>query len=143
MNYTPRFFSIKELVDPDTYHKFGDASIQFLRPEALKMLDGVREFLGVPCKVNDWHQKGQFSLSGLRPFTSSVGAPYSAHRFGCAFDLKPIGITIQAAYAKINGAKDDPRVKAIRRIEDISFTPSWLHVDTFEHSGDRFILVKP
>jgi hypothetical protein len=138
-----KYFKAFELVDPDTYARFGERSLQFFRPEALRMLDGVREFLGVPCIVNDWKSGGQYRFSGLRPRSCAIGAEYSAHRFGCAFDVKPRGMTIAAAWAKIQGAKGDPRIALIRRVEDISYTPTWLHVDTYEHDGDGILVVKP
>jgi len=143
MLYKSKFFTIEELVDKVTFEKFGQKAWQFFRPEALVMLDGVRGFLGVPCVVNDWHRGGQYQLSGFRPPSSTVGATYSAHRLGCAFDLKPKGMTISAAVAKIKGAKTDPRLRNLRRIEDPDHTPTWLHVDTYEHDNAGILVVKP
>lgn len=141
--YKPANFPIKELVDKATFDRLGERAYMLFRPEALRMLQGVREFLGVPCVVNDWDKGGQYSQSGFRPSSSTVGAPYSAHRLGCAFDLKPKGMTIAAAWAKIQGAPNDPRVKLIRRVENIEKTPTWLHIDTYEHDGAGILVVNP
>lgn len=143
MIYRSRFFDVRELVDPGTFSKLGDRSWIVFRPEALRMLDDVREFLGVPCVVNDWYKGGGFKYSGFRPPSCTVGAPLSAHRLGCAFDIKPKSMTIKAAWAKIQGAATDPRLSRVRRAEAIEDTPTWLHLDVYEHDGAGILVVKP
>jgi hypothetical protein len=143
MQYKPKNFTAEEIVDRETFEKLGARSFMLFRPEALRMLDGLRDFLGVPLVINDWHRGGQYQYSGYRPASCTVGAKYSAHRLGCAFDLKPKGLTISAAWAKIQGSPNDPRLALLRRVENISATPTWLHVDTYEHDGAGILVVNP
>ena len=142
MFYRPKHFTIKELVDKKTYEMFGERSLMFFQPNALKMIDGVREFLDVPLIINDWEFGGQYQFSGYRAKWVEIGGTYSQHRLGCAFDLKPKGMTITEAYNKIIADKDNELVNLITTIENISFTPTWLHIDC-RNIEDRIMIVKP
>lgn len=143
MIYRPRFFKPQELVDPDTFADLGDRSLMVFRPEALRMLDELREFLSVPCVVNNWSAGGAYKYSGYRPHGCTVGAKYSAHRMGAGFDVRPRGMTVTEAFERIMANPMEPRVQRIRRIEDIEKTPTWLHVDVYEHPGSWIQIVNP
>ena len=151
MFYKPHYFQIHELVDKKTYLKFGDDALMFFNPIALQMLDGLRDFLGVPLIVNNWRQDGPYEFSGFRPSWCQVGAEYSQHRLGNAFDIKlqftgklinPVRISIENAFIKIINGQADERLKYLNCMEDIQFTPSWLHIDC-RNIPDRIRIVKP
>lgn len=143
--YRPEFFDVRELVDPVTLSRLGPRALMVFRPEALRMLDDLRRFVGVPITINNWHLGGTFQFSGFRPYTTTVGAAYSAHRLGCGFDLKFRGKTVQQVYADILSAhkEGNPMVQRIRRMENVRATPTWLHVDTYEHESDKILIVMP
>lgn len=144
MFYKPEHFTIKELVDKKTYEMFGERSLMFFQPNALKMLDGVREFLNVQIIVNDWAFGGNYQFSGYRAKWVEIGGTHSQHRLCSAFDLKPKGMTIVEAFNKIIFNKDNLLVNLITAIEDISFTPTWLHIDCRNiPDKDRILIVKP
>ena len=109
---------------------------------SLQMLDGVRDFLDVPLIVNNWRQDGPYEFSGFRPSWCQVGADYSQHRLGNAFDIKPVRISIENAFIKIINGQADERLKYLNCMEDIQFTPSWLHIDC-RNIPDRIRIVKP
>lgn len=88
--YECRHFRIEELVTPELFEQFKDNQPmlwQFLDVRALMTLDGLRERFG-PVTVNNWLWGGDFTLSGLRPWDTTVGAPFSQHKFGRGFDAK-------------------------------------------------------
>ena len=138
-------FHIKELVHPDIYGKWGDASINFLSCHAPKMLQRIRDHLGQPITINNWHVGGGYQNSGLRLPRGDVGASLSAHRFGCAFDLKFAGISTDEVYSHIMGNQD--LYNYITRIEHIEATRSkygslgrdWLHIECGERDGMIYV----
>lgn len=143
MTYKPKHFILQELVDRQTFADLGERGWMLFRPDALRMLDDLREFLGAPCTVNNWHRNGQYQFSGFRPMTFAQGAKYSAHRLGCGFDLKVSGMTPAQAWAKIQAHPGHTLLSRLLRVEDVAFTPTWLHVDTYEHGGGSILVVKP
>lgn len=121
-----KHFKVQELVDPDTYAKYGDAALQFFDVAALTMLDDLREFFACPVTVNNWHAGGSFKWRGLRNPSSPVYSAGSMHSKGRAFDCDVQGYTAEQAREKIIQNKDNPQLKGIMRIEaDVN----WLHID--------------
>jgi len=141
-SYRPKYFHAWELVDRVTYQKFSGNSFFLFSAISLMMIDGIRDFLGVPVIINNWHEGGAYEFSGLRPISCKVGAEYSQHRLGQAFDLKPLRMPIGDAFKKIMDNISDERLKYISVIEDITYTPTWLHVDC-RNIPDRIRIVKP
>lgn len=142
MFYKPHYFQVHELVDKKTYLKFGDDVLMFFSPVALQMLDELRDFLGVPLIINNWKDGGAFEFSGLRPAWCQVGAEYSQHRLGNAFDIKPVRMAIENAFIKIINGQTHEKLKYLTCMEDLKFTPNWLHVDS-RNIADRIRIVKP
>ena len=85
--YAPIHFTVKELVDPDTFSVLGDSSLWLFKPEALWTLDAIRKFFNAPVLVNNWASGGNFKYRGFRPSNCKVGATNSQHRLGNAFDF--------------------------------------------------------
>jgi hypothetical protein len=81
-------FHLDELVHPSILNQFGASSVRFLDRRALEGLQWLRNTLGHPLKVNDYFHGGAFQNSGLRPFNVKVGAQFSDHKFGRAWDVK-------------------------------------------------------
>ncbi|MEM5810156.1 MAG: D-Ala-D-Ala carboxypeptidase family metallohydrolase [Candidatus Aenigmatarchaeota archaeon] len=135
-----KYFKIEELVDKATFEKFGENAWWMISEKAIIMLDNFREFIGRPVIVNNWKTGGQYQYSGFRPRNCETGAEYSQHRFGRAFDIKITGMTSQEIYKKILENKEHPLLKNITAIEDISLTPTWVHIDC--RNCDRIMIVK-
>lgn len=139
--YKCKFFKIEEIIDKKTYEKFGENAWQFFPEKALLMIDGFRDFIAKPCTINNWKSGGQYEFSGFRPRWCETGAEYSMHRLGQAFDVKVFGMTIPQVYELVMKNKDDSRLQYITAIEDIQYTPTWLHIDC--RNVERIKIVKP
>ncbi len=75
-------FYLDEFINPVTYNKFGVKSQRYIRPELIKIAQMIRSYTGLSCEINNWATGGAYEESGLRDFTTSTGATYSAHKFG-------------------------------------------------------------
>lgn len=130
-----RFFQLHELVDRNTFHRFGDDAWRFLESDALDMLDGIREFFNAPVTVNNWWEgKGSFQFRGYRPPDCTVGAPHSHHRTGKAFDFDVKGYIAEDARRIILENQDNPLLSKIQRMEaDVH----WVHADIGTVPGNR------
>jgi hypothetical protein len=143
--YICRHFKIYELVDKKTFDRFGLHAWMFLNPTALQALDGIRDFFtelrgkDTPVIVNNYHSGGPFQYRGLRPLSCAIGAEYSQHRLGNAFDCDIKGVSAERARQIILEHKDDPRLAMITCIEaDVN----WLHFDC-RNIPDRIRIVHP
>jgi len=124
--YVPQHFKIQELVDPLTFKDRGDKSLELLEPKLLWTIDQMREKFG-SITINSWLWGGQYKYSGFRPKHTSVGATYSQHRLGRAFDLKFKNHTADEIRAYIKVHSNDDIFKYITCIENN--TPTWVHID--------------
>ena len=84
------YFAIRELVSSEIYEAEKDRNgierLWMLFDErAILTQDALRKRYG-PAVVNDWCWGGQLRYRGYRPPDCTVGALYSQHRFGRAFD---------------------------------------------------------
>ncbi len=125
--YTLKNFQIQELVDKKTYEKFGKQAQMFFREDALKALDDLRELIGRPLIVNNWYDGGEYEWSGLRTIDCYLGAKWSGHRFGCAFDVKCKTMVAPRVQEFIREKHKQGYLQGIRRIE--MDTPTWTHID--------------
>ncbi len=83
--YICRHFNIKELVSQAVYADRGEKAWQLLDERALKTIDKLRDVFG-SVTINDWQWGGENEYRGLRESSCTIGAKYSQHRFGRAFD---------------------------------------------------------
>lgn len=124
--YKPKHFSIRELVDPQTFAIRGEKAFELFRPQALITIDLIRDRYGKPVTINDWHAKGQFTMRGYRPLTTGTGAAYSQHRLGNAFDFDVLGMTAEEVRQDIRKNPDD---KAFAFITAVELDVTWVHID--------------
>ena len=91
MIYKPKCFEIHELVDPQTYHKFGEEkSWWFITEKVLRFIDLMRDTYG-PIQINDWFWGGSYKWSGFRTPDSPWYSYWSQHSRGNAVDMKFMG----------------------------------------------------
>ena len=130
-------FDLRELVNPQMYNHpaIGNRSADFLNVNTGKTLEDLRADFG-PITVNDWHIGGNYKNSGLRSPNSSVGAVFSAHKFGTAFDLK--FKDHKAEYVYFHVLNNQEKYPFIRRMENAERTVTWLHIEicTQARKGD-------
>lgn len=130
--YLCRFFRIEELVPKEIYDQFKSAgreqSLWWLFDyNALRMIDSIRGFYGVPATINNWHVGGDWHYRGFRPHDCKVGAKYSQHKFGRAFDMNLKGIPADQIRADMRSKTGSPTFMEVSACED---GVPWLHVDT-------------
>ena len=140
--YKPEHFKIQELVDRKTFEKYGESAWMFLNPLVLMSLEGLRLFLEFPIIVNNWTIGGKYEFSGFRSRACNIGADYSQHRFGNAFDVKCQKFTPIEIFQKIMNNQDNSLFQYITTIEDTAYTPSWTHIDC-RNIPNRIKVVKP
>lgn len=139
-------FRVEELVSPHLFELLGDNAWKLFDEGFLRDVDqfvtDVKEDLGVKSViVNNWLWNGGFTQSGYREMNSATGAPRSAHKSGKGLDLKFNGCTVEEAYKYL--LKNQHKYSTIRRIEDLSVTPTWLHVDSVETGKREIHVFKP
>lgn len=127
--YKCKYFKIYELVYPELYNyakQTGNINKlwNFFDEELLITIDNIRELNRSSIKINDWYWGGNYSLSGLRPYDSLIGAFGSFHKFGKAFDLK---------FNSIEQIRQDilnnPFQEEFKYITCLEMDVSWLHID--------------
>ena len=139
-------FYLQEFVDEGTYKQWGDSSIWFVDPRIITLAQFIRERLGKPCTINNWHGGGKFQYSGFRPPKCTVGASLSQHRFGRGIDLKVSGMESNGApelRQDIENNYSIYRKVGLTTIEDGNYAPSWCHIDIRTTGMDELKIVKP
>jgi uncharacterized protein YcbK (DUF882 family) len=117
--YIPKHFSWHELVPSAEYKNYW---LYLIDDRILMSLDAIREHYKRPVIVNNWHSGGTFTLRGLRPMNSVVGAKYSQHKFGRAADFDVLGIPAEQV-------RNDIRSGLFPLITCIEKDVNWVHVD--------------
>lgn len=133
MIYRPQFFTLTELVCPDVYNKYGEMAWQFLDEKLLVTLDWIRRTLNKPVIINDWHDGGTQTQSGLRCNLCSIVRDktlanelyLSAHILGRAADFHVTGM--EADEVRVWLAVNKANIPYPIRLEkDVA----WVHLDT-------------
>ncbi|MDR2240057.1 MAG: hypothetical protein LBE33_06390 [Zoogloeaceae bacterium] len=138
--YRPEFFRIEELVTPAIYSARGERAWELLQARALVTLDQLRKRFG-PITVNNWHIGGAYKESGLRDYNTPTGAALSQHKFGGAFDCKSRNVTPEEMHSYILSHPSE--FPYLTTLEDVAYTPSWLHFDGRNHDRNQIWVVKP
>lgn len=127
-----RHFKAYELVAKDCYDKFGVGAYKLFDTRALESLAAVRKSFGYTL-VNNWHNGGGRTESGLRIAGMKHYRPYSQHSFGRAFDCLMRYVTAEEAILYIT--KHPEKFPHIKGIET---GVSWLHLDCRNSAKVRF-----
>lgn len=148
MTYLPKHFKLAELVDPWFISQHSESEVWDLLDEnALRAIDSLRERFG-PLRING----NGYTESGLRRPDTKTGGKFSQHKYGRAFDLKPLqkGVTVRMMYDWIITNQSEAYAIGIRRVEDYAYTSRgsvpWLHLDS-KDTGKEWVnkiqIVKP
>ena len=120
-----KYFKLYELVDKDTYARYGEKAWKFLDSRAIEMLDKLKEhFASGTITINNYHWKGDRQWSGLRTPKSMYFSQYSQHTFGRAFDC------VFSDY-DVNDVRDFIIANSAEfpHIKGIELDVGWLHFD--------------
>lgn len=132
-----KYFHIKELVSKKVYEVYKDTAKYLLDPLALKVLENVREILGVPLICNNWARGGNRQYCGFREKGCGVGTPKGWHYKGKAFDLISKQMSAKDMWEKLE--KNKHLLICPIRIEkwegDKEIT--WLHFDLGDTKGKK------
>lgn len=133
-------FYLSEFIHPSFFEIKGVNPIWFIDPRVFSMAQALRDRFNKPVIINDWTSKGNYSLSGLRPFSSRVGAPLSQHKYGRAIDPKVIGIDALDVQLDILGNWQYYQEAGLTTIEDS--TPTWTHMDCRNTGSDSLFIIQ-
>lgn len=138
MIYKPKYFKTQELVSREIYEQLGEMALNLFNPHVLRVLDQIRVAYNQPIIINDWHNGGQYSQSGLRALNCSIGATKSKHKEGIAFDLKSKNTDSLKSFLKQTSENF-----FISRIENFSHTPTWVHIEIVDYFVDETYYFNP
>lgn len=120
-------FVLQEFVSPDAFKLFGKNAIWFTDPKVIATAQWLRDYIGKAVTINNWHEGGHYTESGLRSFLTNTGAQYSQHKYGRAADCKVEGMNGDELRHIVEVNK-----KALIKIGLTTIelgTPTWLHFD--------------
>lgn len=136
-----KYFDIKELVPKEIYEELGEEKcLDLFDPIALKALEEVREILNIPLICNNWASGGSRNYCGYRQENCPIGAKYSQHKKGNAFDL--ISNSKSAKQMRYELEKNQSKLTHPIRIEKWDGNgneTTWLHIDTKNFTGNKKI----
>lgn len=125
--YKPKYFNTQELVSKELYDQLGELCLNLFSPHTLRVLDQIRSAYNEPLVINNWHNGGNYSQSGLRALNCPIGAKNSKHKQAIAFDLKTGNINRLQEFLKRTSENF-----FISRIENYEHTPTWVHIEISE-----------
>ena len=144
---TIRNFSIEEFFSRAMLNQWGERRcLQFIDPKTLILAQAYRDFFEESMFVNTWNisrKTKKFSNRGFRPPTSTVGASFSQHKFGRAFDCHFHKLSVRQAYKEIMDNQLFFMNFGLTTLEDIDITKTWLHSDSRYTGLDNILIVKP
>lgn len=147
--YKPKHFSLEELVHPSFIRNLNPHLIWgLLDGRILMSADQIRHKFG-PTYINTWSGALQgvfgetFSLSGLRPFDTNIGATFSPHKYGTGLDLKFTETTAEEVIRYIcQNSEEFPLISRIEVTHNNGEIPTWVHIDcnnTCDYEQDGLI----
>lgn len=140
--YKCKYFTIKELVSPIVYNKWGEKAWMFFDEETLKELDFVRELFGLAIVINNWAKGGNLKQCGLRSNMDDLvknkkNLYLSSHCMGKGFDLHAGNGNHRKLFDLLFELIKTGQLKKFKRLENFNNTLAWVHVDTFQ--GDAIV----
>ena len=137
--YKTKHFTIHELVHPRIIMAIGEhLAWQRLDANCLMDIDLIRETWGDVIYIN----RGRHDSRGLRPPNDAVGATYSLHKQGKAFDLVPKNGDVRGLWELVYDMAGRDEFRAINTIESLAFTPTWVHVANC-NTSERPLVINP
>lgn len=135
---------VKEIVCPHIYAKWGDKAIRFINPNAIAVLDVIRnKILKRPIRINNntWKQRGmRCNLCQLVADKTKKQQPYlSAHVLGTGFDFDCPGLTVPQIHELIK--KNAHLLPCKIRLESPTNAPTWCHFDIMTYGQKEQVYV--
>jgi len=135
-------FYLDEFIHPVIYKQFESASIWYLNPQLVKLVQAIRETYGEPIYINTWATGGKLKNSGLRDYKNPLGKlNRSRHYYGLCADLHTKDIKKLQQHVADNAAYYFEF--GLRVIEDFKYTKTWLHVSVENTELNNVRYIKP
>lgn len=138
-----KYFDVREFVPPQIWNKFGEKSIWFIDPKVISIATAYREFFEVPIIINNWFIGGKYMYRGYRPPRVNIGTEFSQHKSGRAFDCHSPSISVKEMYRLILDNQEIFKGVGLTTIENVDFTPTWIHSDCRPSLSDDLLIVNP
>lgn len=124
-----KYFKIQELFHPEIIKNIKNTNILWrqLDDRVVEGISYIRDTLQIPIIVNNYHVGGVLKNRGLRPENTTVGGKFGQHKKGRAIDFHSPNMSIPDLHEWC--LNDVNLLQFFTRIEDISFTPTWIHLD--------------
>lgn len=135
-------FILQELVPEEIYSRYGQKSIWFSDPVAVRVLLFMRERYG-KTKVNNWKWGGNRDEAGYRLPTTETGSEFSQHKLGRAFDPQFEEYTADEVREDILRNQDLFLSLGLTTIEHKEYAPTWVHYDTRPTNMSEILIIKP
>lgn len=126
------FFFLDEFLDKESYSNL---------LKLIQIAEFIRKDTGKPVLINNYNSGGSLGLRGFRPMNCNVGAPMSQHKFMNAIDINIGGMSNKEMFEYVKSKANNLYDLGLRRVEDISITPTWLHLDCKEHNEMAILIV--
>jgi len=129
MSYRPQYFKLHELVPANVIKDLGSELAWVTMDDRILMgADWLRDRFG-EMVINGKFGGITFTESGLRDPMTGTGSRYSQHKFGRGLDNKFKKVSVKEVYAYLIANQPEARAHGITRIENITHTPTWIHID--------------
>ena len=124
-----RNFKIYEFVTPHIYEKLYQYAFTQIDERVIHLAQFVRDRFRAPVTVNNWIEGGDFQYRGVRPYNCPIGAKYSQHKFGRAFDFTIYRTTIEEIHEDIKKNAKLYYDNHLRAVEKMDKADTWMHFD--------------
>ena len=126
----PEFFRLEEFVHPIIFRTFGSQSIRMVSAFQIEYATALRNLMG-PIRINNWHAGGNLQNRGTRPRSVKPkgGAEFSQHYLANALDTDTPDYKPSEMVECIHDNFDLFFNLGLRALEDVNYTPTWLHGD--------------
>lgn len=138
-------FTLEEFIDPVTFAEKGENALTMIDHRIVNIAELLRNSIGHPVIINNWHTGGQYKESGLRRLDSPTGAKKSAHKEGKAIDCKVVGLSAAEVHAFVLRHESVFYDAGVRQMEDLAFTPTWTHLSVrgTDNAQKKIQIIKP
>ncbi len=135
-------FFLHEFVPKIIYDKYGEKAKWFIRPEIIKLAQFYREFFQKPVYINNWFWSGPRHNRGFRTPNTTVGALYSQHKLGAAFDCNIKNMAPDEVRRIILANEQEFMRSGLTTLEDGQFAPTWIHSDIRPTGLSHILIVR-
>ncbi len=123
-----KIIKLKEDERLNSFYKLIDSNI-------IKIATFLRKLFGKPMIINNWYTGGTYTLRGWRPKNCPIGAKFSMHKKGKAFDFDIVGLTDNQVKEIVIKNEKELYKLGVRRMESREDAGTWCHLDTLDVKG--------